>query len=307
MATQRFTLRQLEIFATVVRTGQVKRAASALHLSQAAVSQSLQELADALGVTLFERAGREIVPTMAARQLLHRAAGPMAALAELPGQLDPTSADFRLAGRIRLAASSTIARYILPAALAGIQRAHPELDINVLSGNSAAVEARVASLDADIGFTEGPAERDDLAVSAWRTDTLQIIAPADYPAASVTAEALDDHSWVAREPGSGTRAVFEQSLALAGYPAPRARLVIDDSGAIVRAVAGGAGLACVSRRAATQASATDAVRFIDLPELPFRRPLWRLARHTPAPGSLIAHFMAALDRALDETDTDSST
>ena len=66
----RFTLRQLEIFAAVARTGQVRRAAEALHLSQAAVSQAIAELADALEVVLFERHGREIKPTFAARQLL---------------------------------------------------------------------------------------------------------------------------------------------------------------------------------------------------------------------------------------------
>ena len=58
MTTLHFTLRQLEIFAAVVRTGQVKRAAAALHLSQAAVSQALRELAEALDLTLFERDGR---------------------------------------------------------------------------------------------------------------------------------------------------------------------------------------------------------------------------------------------------------
>ena len=42
-------------------------------------------------------------------------------------------------------------------------------------------------------------------------------------------------AWVAREPGSGTRVVFEQNLALAGHTPPNAHLIIDDSGAIVKA------------------------------------------------------------------------
>ncbi|WP_163144058.1 LysR family transcriptional regulator, partial [Arhodomonas sp. KWT] len=96
----RFTLRQLEIFATVVRTGQVKRAASTLHLSQAAVSQALHELADALGITLFERRGREIVPTAAARQLLELVAAPMAALEDVPAQLAPGDAAAELSGEV---------------------------------------------------------------------------------------------------------------------------------------------------------------------------------------------------------------
>ncbi|MCS4504454.1 HTH-type transcriptional regulator CysL [wastewater metagenome] len=295
----RFTLRQLEIFATVVRTGQVKRAASTLHLSQAAVSQALHELADALGITLFERRGREIVPTAAARQLLELVAAPMAALEDVPAQLAPGDAAAELSGEVQVAASNTIARYVLPAALARLGRQHPGLRITVLSGNSAAVEARVAALEADVGFIEGPAQRDDVDVSAWRTDALQVIAPADYPVEGLSAATLAEHPWVVREPGSGTRAVFEQSLALAGHPVPRGGLVMDDSGAIVRAVASGAGLACVSRLAAAQASVRGGVRFVDVPELSLRRPLWCVRRAVPAHSPVVERFLRALDAALD--------
>ncbi|MES1928697.1 transcriptional regulator [Salinisphaera dokdonensis CL-ES53] len=299
MTSARFTLRQLEIFSAVVRTGQVKRAAQALHLSQAAVSQALTELADALGLTLFERRGRDIVPTASARQLLTHAAGPMAALKQLPdrlGQHDGSSQT--LTGAIVLAASSTIARYVLPTGLATLRRDHPELDITVLSGNSARIEAGVADLQADVGFIEGPAQRADLAVHAWRTDNLQIIAPPDYPVHTITADDLGAHAWVARESGSGTRAVFEQSLALAGLATPRAALVIDDSGAIVRAVANGAGLACVSQLAARQASAANPVQFVDLPALSLARPLWRVRRDTLVNTPIVDRFCTALDQAL---------
>lgn len=300
----RFTLRQLEIFATVVRTGQVKRAASTLHLSQAAVSQALHELADVLGITLFERRGREIVPTAAARQLLELVAAPMAALEDVPAQLAPEDAAARLSGEVLVAASNTIARYVLPAALARLRREHPGLRVMVLSGNSAAVEARVAALEVDVGFIEGPAQRDDVDVSAWRTDALQVIAPADYPVAGLTAATLAEHPWVVREPGSGTRAVFEQSLALAGHPVPRGGLVMDDSGAIVRAVARGAGLACVSRLAAAQASAGAGVRFVDVPELTLRRPLWCVQRAVLAQSPVVERFLQELDAALDADDAE---
>jgi len=295
MTSTRFTLRQLEIFAAVIRTGQVKRAAAALHLSQAAVSQALRELADALGLTLFERQGREIVPTAAARQLLQLAGQPMAALADIAEQMAPSSVDRALVGQVRLAASSTITRYILPRALAALRQDHPGLEITVLSGNSASVETRVAELDADIGFIEGPVQRDDLDASHWGTDTLQIIAPPHYATADIKLEALARHPWVAREPGSGTRAVFEQNLALAGIAAPRAGLIVDDSGAIVRAVSAGAGLACVSRQAATQASAVARVQFVDLTGLSLQRPLWCVERRGGARAPIVGRLLAALD------------
>ncbi|MES1923737.1 LysR substrate-binding domain-containing protein [Salinisphaera sp. T31B1] len=302
MTAPRFTLRQLDIFATVVRTGQVRRAAEVLHLSQAAVSQALRELALALDVTLFERHGRALIPTADARQLLELAAPSMAALGAIDTRLSPERADQPIVGRVVLAASSTITRYILPQALARLRREHPGLAVTVVSGNSATAERRVADFEADLGFIEGPSQRDDLDAHAWATDTLQIIAPPDYPTETVAADNLARHAWVAREPGSGTRAVFEHSLALAGLAAPHAALVIDDSGSIVRAVAAGAGLACVSRHAATQASALSRVQFIDLPSLALRRPLWRVERRNSQRSALIARLIAALTAALPSSE-----
>lgn len=294
MSATRFTLRQLDIFAAVARTGQVNRAAAALHLSQAAVSQALGELADALGVTLFERSGRNIVPTAAARQLMQLVQAPMAQLRDIPEQLNPDSSDTALAGELRLAASSTIARYVLPASLARIRQAYPALRLTVLSGNSASVEQYVANLDAEIGFIEGPAGRNDLDVVAWGTDPLQVIAPPDYAVNTIKLAALDAHPWVARAPGSGTRAVFEQNLALQGYTVPRAQLIIDDSGAIVRAVAAGAGLACVSRLAAERAGAPARIKFVDLPPLRLDRPLWRITRADITPSPLTQRVVKVL-------------
>lgn len=298
MSVTRFTLRQLDIFTAVVRTGQVNRAAEALHLSQAAVSQALSELAEALGVTLFARSGRNIVATAAARQLMQLLQAPMAQLRDIPEQLNPESGDTALAGELRLAASSTIARYVLPAILAQIRQAHPALRLTVLSGNSASVEQHVANLDAEIGFIEGPAGRDDLDVAAWGTDPLQVIAPPDYLVKTIKLTALDAHPWVARAPGSGTRAVFEQNLALGGYKAPRAQLIIDDSGAIVRAVAAGAGLACVSRLAAERVGTAAKVKFVHLPPLQLDRPLWRIFRADVTPSPLTRRVVKVLKQAM---------
>lgn len=292
----RFTIRQLEIFGAVVRMGQVKRAAERLHLSQAAVSQALRELSDALDTPLFERRGRELVPTPEARYLLSLSTGPMGQLERIPEQLGGASE--RLAGAICVAASSTVARYLLPPAFAALRSRHPDLRLTLVSGNSETAERHVADMDADVGFIEGPAVHRDMEAVRWRTDALQVIAPRGYPVASVTPADLVAHDWVAREAGSGTRTVFEQSLALTGVAAPRAALVIDDSEAVVRAVAAGAGLACVSRLAAADAIAARRVQAVPLPGLPLDRPLWQVRRATGVVSSVVERFVAELDGVL---------
>ncbi|WP_423821875.1 LysR substrate-binding domain-containing protein [Salinisphaera sp. SPP-AMP-43] len=295
MTSTRFTLRQLDIFAAVMQTGQVRAAAEALHLGQAAVSQALRELAEALETPLFVRRGRQLEPTPEAHRLLALTRGPRAALTDLPAQLHGTEQG-QLSGPIHIAASSTIARYLLPAPIARLSRAYPELQLTLSSGNSAVVEQRIAEGRADFGFIEGPTRRDDIASRRWHTDQLTIIGPPEAPA-EIDAAALDAWPWVAREAGSGTRVVFEHSLALAGLPVPPAALTVDDSGAQVRAVAAGAGLACVSRAAATAAADSGRIRFITLPNQSLARPLWAIRRSDTVDTPLLGRLLAALTPA----------
>lgn len=66
----RMTLRQLEAFCAVALAGSVSAGAQRLSRTQSAVSLALQELESALGTRLFERAGRGLRQTDAARRLL---------------------------------------------------------------------------------------------------------------------------------------------------------------------------------------------------------------------------------------------
>jgi DNA-binding transcriptional LysR family regulator len=91
-----------------------------------------------------------------------------------------------------------------------------------------------------------PLVRQRVAASA-----LVIVAPQNHPLARMRAiplEALAEHRWVLREPGSGTRACLVDALAGAGI-APRLALELACEDAILCAVAEGAGLAIVDRDA----------------------------------------------------------
>lgn len=296
MSIPGFTLRQLEIFASVMETGRIRASAQALHLSQSAVSQALQELSQALGVQLFRRQGRLLEPTRAAQRLLALSHEPRAELNRLARRLQG-AAPVALAGPVQIAASTTIARYLLPGAVARLSTAWPQLALTLTSGNSAEVEARVAAGQVDLGLIEGPPRRHDVQAEHWRTDHLEIIGPSSAPAA-LTPQALAHWPWVMRESGSGTRAVFEQSLAMAGLTVPRASLTADDSDAQVRMVAAGGGLACVSRAAARAAAATGSIRFISLDGHVFARPLWSIWPVNPADMALAETLLTALDRQM---------
>src|SRR5690349_9884321 len=66
--------RHLQLIAEVARTESVTRAAERLFVTQSAVSHQLRELEDRLGVALFVRSGRRMLPTAAGRLLVQAAA-----------------------------------------------------------------------------------------------------------------------------------------------------------------------------------------------------------------------------------------
>lgn len=58
MVDQRIKFRQLQIFVEVARQKGVIRAAEIVHVSQLAVTKTIRELEDILGVSLFDRRAR---------------------------------------------------------------------------------------------------------------------------------------------------------------------------------------------------------------------------------------------------------
>ena len=65
MPRRRITFRQLETFSTVARLGSFTKAAEELHLTQPAVSIQIRQIAETIGLPLFEQNGREIALTSA--------------------------------------------------------------------------------------------------------------------------------------------------------------------------------------------------------------------------------------------------
>lgn len=277
----------------MMETGQVRRTAQRVNLSEAAVSQALRVLAEGLQTSLFERRGRWLAPTVEARRLRGFIEGPLAQLDALPDRLrvHPTN----LVGTVHLAASTTLARYLLPQVLAKLRQKHPQLGIRMRSGNSLEAEQQVAAGEADVGFIEGPPTRDDISAEHWQTDKVQIIAPANFDLEGVGLAELHRLPWVGRERGSGTRAVFEHGVAMAGHAPPPAAFVLDEPEGLLRAVAAGAGLAYVTALATGPAIGRGDIKILPLGGLELTRPLWRI--HSSERSR--SHFVSVFEQTLD--------
>ncbi|MDH5206270.1 MAG: LysR family transcriptional regulator, partial [Hylemonella sp.] len=124
------TLRQFRYFMAVSETASVAAAARMINIAQSAVTKSIQELEDSLGVKLFERSAKGMALTQDGQRFQVSARKVIAAVAEA-GQLGRGKPE-ALSGSLTLGVTSLVAGYYLAELFARFQRSHPSVTISVV-------------------------------------------------------------------------------------------------------------------------------------------------------------------------------
>lgn len=180
-------LQSLEQFVVLARTKNFTRAADELHLSQPALSRSIQKLEEQLGQPLFERKPREVVLTDLGELLLERAR-------DILKMMEDTFAELSEAGRrgrIRLGAIPTIAPYFLPTLLDGFAKCHPDISILVQEDTTDMLIRRCTQGEIDLAIVALPIPVRHLEVEPLFSEELLLVLPARHPLAACRSITLD--------------------------------------------------------------------------------------------------------------------
>lgn len=153
-------LSDLSAFVAVARAGGFREAARATDGSASALSDAVRRLEARLGLRLFNRSTRSVVPTEAGRTLLARLDP---ALSEVDAALDAING-FRdtPSGTLRLNVPLSVARLVLPSIVPAFLAAYPGIRLEVISEESF-VDVLAAGCDAGIRYEER-LEQDMIAV-----------------------------------------------------------------------------------------------------------------------------------------------
>ncbi|KAA1185283.1 DNA-binding transcriptional regulator YeiE [Photorhabdus heterorhabditis] len=263
------TLRQLEVFTEVLKSGSTTQASLQLSLSQSAVSASLTDLESQLGVQLFDRVGKRLVTNEHGRLLYPKAL----ALLEQAGEIQQLFK--QELGALRIAASSTIGNYMLPEMLANYRRDFPDTPLELNISNTQDVINSVLEFRVDLGLIEGSCHSPELITQLWMEDELVIFSAPENPLAKQVLK-LDDlanASWILRERGSGTREVLDHLL-FARLPGFKILMELGNSEAIKHAVKFGMGISCLSRRVVAEQLENRTLLELKVPELKLFRMLY---------------------------------
>lgn len=145
-----FTFKQFRYFLAVSEASSVAGAARMLNIAQSAVTKSIQELEDTLGLELFERSARGMVLTEPGHRFQANARKVLAAVAEA-GMVDRERTE-TLSGNLTIGVTSLVAGYYLAALFARFSRVHPSVQIQVVEDTPPFLEHLLISGELDLAI-----------------------------------------------------------------------------------------------------------------------------------------------------------
>ncbi len=288
----------LSLLDEVARQGSITAAASALGITQPAVSRQIKQLERSLSVRLIERSPRGVSLTAAGSVL----AGYARKAAALYDEAEAAVADLQSLrrGTLAIAASPTIATYLLPAVLVRYRLKYPGIRLAVSVERSPEIYKALRSDEPlDVAFTEVEPADASLSFNVFMRDELLAVASPKHPLArsrSIDVNAFAEAGLILRDDGGAAGSFVERELRLAGV-AVRPLLRLNSTEAVKEAVAAGLGVAFVSALAARTDVALRRLAVVNVKGFVIRRPLYRVTRAGAPQSKACTAFLYMLKHA----------
>lgn len=241
-------IRALEVLLAVDEHGSITRAAEGLGLAQPTVSSYLLRLERQLGLPLVERTvrGSQLTESGTAAARWARE------VIDASDRFEASVATLRqgASGNLALAASMTIAEYLVPTWLSALERERPGTAVSLEVRNSEDVMRHVLDGQADLGFIEGQHVYPRLRYRTIAEDELAVVVSHSHPWARRKRPIIIDEllraRMLVREKGSGTRETLERALAAGGRELSNTGPVLGSTAAIKTALSTGEFVGVVS-------------------------------------------------------------
>ncbi|MES2943174.1 MAG: LysR family transcriptional regulator [Pseudomonadota bacterium] len=272
-------LDQLRTLIAVTDLGTFSKAALALNLAQPTVSLHISELESRLGTALVVRGGKNVQPTSAGALLVERA---RRLLRDADDAVDAVKrhVDGR-SGRVRLATSTGVVVYLLPQVLQAMERAHPDIDVEVSILGSAETLERLRQGTLDVGLVATPqSPQRGLVMTHWRSDPMMAFLPQAWQAPEhITPEWLATRALIFNDSSTHMYRLTMAWFAEAGLT-PRARIELNFTEAMKSLVVAGYGAAVMPLELMVGAGDDENIRSTLLPGMQVLPLQPAMSRHT---------------------------
>lgn len=243
----KFTLKQMEVFVAVARTGSVSKAAKELFMTQSAASMALAELENQLSLKLFNRDGRALLLNEPGKVFLPRAIEILERAQEAQDFFHAEKDT--ITSSLQIVANGNMASFVLPYIISEFAKAFPQVNIKSASRDYQQIVDEIYHFSADVGFiTRKQFRHPELEAILLRKEPMVLVASPKHPLAKkkkISKEDLINSDWVVCEPGSAFIDILT-ALDIDDYKI-RARLELTNREFAKHAIKQGLGIGCLAR------------------------------------------------------------
>jgi len=206
-------LRLLELFCCVYEKQSVSKSSECLHLSQSTISFHIHQLERQIGLKLFYKKGKRLIPTSTAQMLYPYAKKILELKLATIEEIKLLSGSYR--GLIKLGSSSVPGSYILPEIISNFLSKNPQTTLEFYISDSKDVLEKIREGKLDLGVVGARAGFYELKYEALWKDQICIVGGVGL-SKRLSMEDLRKLPWIIREEGSGTRRLLEEALSKYG-------------------------------------------------------------------------------------------
>jgi DNA-binding transcriptional LysR family regulator len=289
---------RLNVFRSVAINLSFTKASAELYISQPAVTRHIKELESEYEVKLFDRTGNRISLTQAGEILfayttqifsLHNEA--KFEISQLKGGAE---------GILRLGASTTIAQYVIPPALAKFNERYPEIKLSLINGNTEYIEQRLLGGDIEIGIVEGKPSNTDIHYTPFLNDELLVFTSTQNSKIPtiISNKEFVNLPLVLRERGSGTLDIIGKILQSQNISPKKLNIImyLGSTETIKSFIEHGSGAGIVSGFAITKEIDRGVFRKIETPGIKFSRQFYFILPQGQEPTGVTKLFLNFVNR-----------
>jgi len=284
---------RLKVFQSVAHHLSFTKASNELFITQPAITKHIKELESEFEVKFFDRVGNRILITQAGIVLLSYADHIFTLHNELKFELSLLKGTHE--GTLRIGASTTIAQYVIPSALASFNDRFPEIKITLINGNTEDIEQRLLKHEIDLGIVEGKPTNSDIRYTPFINDELLVFTSAQNKTIpnSISNDDFLKLPLVLRERGSGTLEIIEKSLQHYQISPKRLNVLLNlgSTEAIKSFIKTTKGVGIVSRFAIEQELSSNIFKLINTTNLKFHRQFYFISPKGPEPVGMVKSFL----------------
>ena len=298
---RRLSLKQLRALVGTLRRNSVTGAARDLSVTPPAITTQLKLLEQGVGAPLFDRSASGFVPTEIGREIFETAIDIERQIERLTGRIEALASG--AAGSVTFAVLSS-GKYVAPRLVAEFQRRHPNIRVRLVIGNREEVVRGLEQNSFDLMIMGRPPADPPVTSVVLSDNPNVLIAPPGHRLVDdpdILAEDLLAERFLAREQGSGTRALQDRFLERIGGGRPFDVVEMGTNETIKQAVMVGLGLSLLSAHTCFTELQEGKLVSLRMHGLPLVRQ-WRLihrADRTLSPASEVMRaFLVDNSRAL---------